>query len=189
MARIARILVGAAAVATGVSVAGAAFAASRQEHRHPAAASHHRPTATGVSSAPVRTVVVYPSVAYPLVRYAPAYPSSYYGTSRQPLTFSRSPVPPVYFVPAISPNAPPFSFSESVEQPGWNWERVSLQQIDAEVRARRAAKEAGTAPKYRKYCPDTRAYYPEVSQCASEWLIVVSKATASAATQSEVANR
>ena len=184
MARIACILVGAAAVATGVAVAGPAFAAPRQEHRHSATTVHHRPSATGVSSGAVRTVI-----AYPVVSYAPAYPSSYYSTSRQPLTFSRTATPPVYFVPAISPNAPPFSFSESVEQPGWNWQRVTLQQIDAEVRARRAARDAGAAPAYRKYCPDTRAYYPDVTQCASEWLTVVAKATARAGSQTEVATR
>jgi len=73
-------------------------------------------------------------------------------------------------VPATSPNAPPFSFNGSDEVQGWNWQRVSLQQIDAEVRAKRASTALAASPAYRKYRPDTRAYYPEVTRCESEWL-------------------
>lgn len=181
MSRIACIVLGAA---IGVPVAGSAFAAPRQEHRHSPATAHHRQAAAPVSRAPVR-----PAVVYAIVGYAPAYPSSYYGASRQPLASSRAATPPVYFVPAISPNAPPFSFSESAEQPGWNWQRVSLQQIDAEVRAKRAAKDAGSAPSHRRYCPDSRAYFPNVTECASQWLTVVANAPAHAGTPADAASR
>lgn len=184
MPRIACIVAGAAAAAIGVSAAGNACAAPRQEHRHSPATVHPRQAAAPASRAPVRSAVVYPHAGY-----APAYPSPHYSASRQPLTFSRAATPPVYFVPAVSPNAPPFSFSDSVEQPGWNWQRVSLQQIDAEVRAKRAARDSGIAPSYRKYCPDTRAYYPDVEQCASEWLTVVARAPARAGAQSDFASR
>jgi hypothetical protein len=80
-------------------------------------------------------------------------------------------------VPATSPNAPPFSFNGSEEVQAWNWQRVSLQQIDAEVRAKRmAAAAAPPPPAYRRFCPDTRAYYPEVTRCESDWLTVVGAA-------------
>jgi hypothetical protein len=102
----------------------------------------------------------------------PSY-SSY--SSRQPLTFPRAVTPGLIYLPASSPDAPPFSFNGSEELPGWNWRRVSLQQIDAEVRAKRAAV-SPAQPAYRKYCPDSRAYYPDVTRCESEWLTVLSKA-------------
>ena len=187
MSRMACIVVGATA-AVSIAAAGSAFSAPRQEHRHSTATAHARSPAAPFSRAPARATVAYP-VVYPVVGYAPAYRSSYYSSSRQPLTFARTVTPPVYFVPAISPDAPPFSFSPSEEQPGWNWQRVSLQQIDAEVRARRAAKDAESAPAYRQYCPDSRAYYPDVKECSSEWLTVVAKAPATSATQPVVASR
>ena len=196
MPRIACIVVGAAAAAISAA-ASDACAAPRQEHRHsPSSATHHQhnshanpapaaPVRTPVSSAPTRAPVV-PIVA----GYASAYSTSSYGSSRQPLTFARSTVPPVYYMPAISPNAPPFSFNGSEEQqPGWNWQRVSLQQIDAEVRARRAAQDVDKSPAYRQFCPDSRAYYPDVTQCNSEWLTVVAKAAARPAAQPVVASR
>jgi len=169
MPRITCIVAGAAAAAIAAA-AGDAFAASRKEHRH--ASPHHTSRPITVAAPPVRTIVVYSAVA----AYAPTYRPSSYGTSRQPPTSSRTATPPVYFVPAISPNAPPFSFSESVAQPGWNWQRVSLQQVDAEIRARRLARDPAKALLHRYYCPDSRAYRPEATQCASEWLIVVGRA-------------
>jgi hypothetical protein len=163
-------LVGAVAVA--LATPNGATAAGRHEHSHSSsAASHHHH-----SSAPAATPAVFhPPVVYPaFVGYVPPY-SSY--SSRQPLTFPRAATPGLIYLPASSPNAPPFSFSESEELPGWNWRRVSLQQIDAEVRAKRAAAAPAAPPSYRKYCPDSRAYYPDVTRCESEWLTVVSKAS------------
>jgi len=50
----------------------------------------------------------------------------------------------LYYVPPISPNAPPFSFDGSpAVEPDWGWQRVNLQQLAAEVRAKR---EAGAKP-------------------------------------------
>lgn len=80
-----------------------------------------------------------PRVAYwaaPLT-YAP---SAYYAVPQatQPAR------PALYYVPPLSANAPPFSFdgSPAVEL-DWGWQRVSLQQLVAEVRAKR---EAGSKP-------------------------------------------
>jgi len=71
-------------------------------------------------------------------------------------------------VPATSPTRR-ISFNGSDEVQGWNWQRVSLQQIDAEVRAN-ARRRPGRLAAYRKYRPDTRAYYPEVTRCESNGL-------------------
>ncbi len=135
MPRIACIVAAAAATAITASAADDALAASRNEHRH--ASSHHASRPGAVTPSPVRTTVI---------AYAPAYRPSSSTASRQSPSPSRSSTPPVYFVPALSPNAPPFSFSESEAQPGWNWQRVSLQQIDAEVRAKRDAQARAKAP-------------------------------------------
>ena len=160
-------LVGAMAMALGA--ANCATAAGRHEHSHTSSAAshpHHNNAAPSVVHAPV----VYPVV----VGYVPPY-SSYY--PRQPLSFSRATGQALFYQAPLSPDAPPFSFNGSEELPGWNWRRVSLQQIDAEVRAKRAAAAPVAPPSYRKYCPDSRAYYPDVTRCDSEWLTVVSKAS------------
>jgi hypothetical protein len=133
-------------------------AAGHPAHHH--FSSHHSRPAVAASA------VFRPTVRTVAVGYAPAY--SY----RQAQAFPRATVPALAYLPAASPNAPPFSFSESDQYPGWNWQRVSLQQIDTEVRAKRAGV-VPTPPIYRKYCPDTRAYYPEVTRCESDWLTVL----------------
>ena len=156
------------AAAMALAAANGATAAGRHEHSHSSSgASHHHHSST---TAPA---VFHPPAVFPVVAgYAPYY-SSY--SSRQPLTFPRAVTPGLIYLPASSPNAPPFSFNGSEELPGWNWQRVSLQQIDAEVRAKRAPN-ASTSPTYRRYCPDSRAYYPDVTRCESEWLTVLTKA-------------
>ena len=157
-------------LAASLTVASSAEAAGRHEHAHASSGAirHHTSHSTVAISRPA---VVHPVI----VGYAPSY-SSY--SSRQPLTFPRTAAPALVYLPATSPNAPPFSFSGSEENPGWNWRRVRLQQIDAEVRARRAAAGPAVPPAYRQYCPDSRTYYPEVTQCASDWLTVLSKSAA-----------
>ena len=69
-----------------------------------------------------------------------AYVPSYANRAPAVQTQSRAAVPSLSYIPPSSPNAPPFSFSPQDPLEGWHWQRVSLQQIDAEVRARRAAK-------------------------------------------------
>jgi hypothetical protein len=164
--------------AMALVAANGAAAAGRHEHSHSSSAASHHHHSSATVTAPA---VFHPPVVYPVaVGYAPSY-SSY--ASRQPLTFPRAATPGLFYIPASSPNAPPFSFNGSEELPGWNWQRVSLQQIDTEVRAKRAAP---AQPAYRKYCPDSRAYYPDVTRCESEWLTVVGKAPS---TSPVVANR
>jgi len=137
-------------------------AAGRPAHHHSSggATFHHSRPAVAASA------VVRPTIRTAAVGYAPSY--SY----RQAQAFPRTTVPALAYLPGVSPNAPPFSFTESDQYPGWNWQRVSLQQIDAEVRAKRAGV-VPTPPAYRKYCPDTRAFYPEVTRCESDWLTVL----------------
>ena len=165
------------------AMAGLATAAPRHEHRHSSSAAHHHSHSTAVAASAFRPAAVLPVA----VGYFPAYsPSSY--PYRQPLTFSRSAVPPAYYM-AMSSNAAPLTFTAPEDRPGWNWQRVSLHQIDAEVRARRAAQNPAKAPSHRQYCPDSRAYYPEVTRCNSEWLTVVATSPAGAAAQPLVASR
>ena len=133
MPRIACLMVGLAAAALA---AAEASAASGNDHRRASsmASRHHHSPSPSATVNPARAPVVRTVV----VGYAPVYPAAY--SSRQPLGFARSSAPSVYYLPAASPNAPPFSFNGSEEMPGWHWQRVSLMQLDAEVRARRAAK-------------------------------------------------
>jgi hypothetical protein len=161
MTRIACLAVAMALAANGATAAG------RHEHSHPSSAPghHHHRGATFAAPAAFHPPVVYPA----FVGYAPSYSSN---ASRQPLSFPRATGQALIYQPPISPEAPPFSFNGSEEVKGWNWERVSLQQIDAEVRAKRSAAPAST-PAYRKFCPDSRAYYPDVTRCESDWLTVV----------------
>ncbi len=53
---------------------------------------------------------------------------------------------PLSYLPPASPDAPRFSFSPQDPPEGWHWQRVSLQQVDAEVRARRAEKRRDERP-------------------------------------------
>jgi hypothetical protein len=70
---------------------------------------------------------------YPRAYYAPA---AYYGSTSAP-SYAR---PALYYVPPISANAPMFSFDGSpAVEPDWGWQRVNLQQLAAEVRAKREA--------------------------------------------------
>ena len=137
MARIACLVAVMAFAATGAAAAG------RHEHsRSSSPAAHHHHGSTPVAApAPIRPAFVYPVVA----GYVPSYASYSSYASRQPLnSFPRTTGPTLLYVPPSSPNAPPFSFNGSEELPGWNWQRVSLQQIDAEVRAKRAAAAAAS---------------------------------------------
>lgn len=121
MARIARILAGTAALA--------AFTWPMAELQ---AAGTHPRSASSFRSAPV---VVRPAV----VGYAPSY------ASRSPIYPSQARQgPALSYIPPSSPNAPHFSMDGSPAVEGWHWQRVSLQQIDAEVRAKRAAAAAAT---------------------------------------------
>ena len=147
--------------------ANGATAAGRHEHSHSSAPHHHRSAAVA-APAVSRAPIVYPA----FVGYVPSYPSY---ASRQPLSFPRAAGQTLIYQPPVSPNAPPFSFNGSEELPGWNWQRVSLQQVDAEVRAKRSSAPAST-PAFRRFCPDSRAYYPEVTRCESDWLTVVDAA-------------
>ncbi len=80
------------------------------------------------------TVVARPVVVAGYVPYYPSYPS--YSSSRHSPFTGRSTTPPAYFV-AMSPKSPAFSFNGSPPEPQWHWQRASLQDIDAEVRARK----------------------------------------------------
>lgn len=97
-----------------------------------AAAPHTGPSHARAFSSPVRTA---PMVVRPVVvGYAPSY------ASRSPIYPAQTrTVAPLSYIPPASPDAPQFSMSGSPAVEGWHWQRVSLQQIDAEVRARRAA--------------------------------------------------
>ena len=92
-----------------------------------------------------RSVAVRPAVVTGYAHYV-GYPSTYYPStayrSYGSAAYRPTATPPAYFV-AMSSKAPPFSFNGSPAEPGWNWHRASLQEIDAEVRARKAAKAAG----------------------------------------------
>jgi hypothetical protein len=97
-----------------------------------AAASRTGPSHARAFTSPVRAapVIVRPVV----VGYAPSY------ASRSPIYPAQSrTVAPLSYIPPASPDAPQFSMSGSPAVEGWHWQRVSLQQIDAEVRAKRAA--------------------------------------------------
>ena len=87
-----------------------------------------------------------PVIARPVVvaGYAPYYPS--YSSNRYSPTLGRSTAPGPYYV-AMSAKSPPFSFNGSPPEPGWNWQRASFQDIDAEVRARKAARAAEELPR------------------------------------------
>ena len=110
------------------------------------AAAQHRAHAAGARSqgryvTPYRTY--YPRTAY---WAAPvAYGSTaYYAPTYAPAYSPPRAAPALYFVPPISPNAPMFSFDGSpAVEPDWGWQRVDLQQLAAEVRAKR---EAGAKP-------------------------------------------
>jgi hypothetical protein len=97
-----------------------------------AAAPHTGPSHARAFASPVRPA---PVIVRPVfVGYAPSY------ASRSPIYPVQSRlVPPLSYIPPISPDAPQFSMSGSPAVEGWHWQRVSLQQIDAEVRAKRAA--------------------------------------------------
>jgi len=76
--------------------------------------------------------------------YGPATYSSYYAPASTPAYAPPPAAPALYYVPPIAANAPPFSFDGSpAVEPDWGWQRVNLQQLAAEVRAKR---EAGTKP-------------------------------------------
>lgn len=98
-------------------------------------------TTSHARSSPARPapVVVRPVV----VGYAPSY--AYRSTT--PVSPTRA-AAPLSYIPPASPDAPPFSMSGSPAVEGWHRQRVSLQQIDAEVRAKRAAaaRPAGARP-------------------------------------------
>ncbi len=132
MPRIACLMVGLAA--TALAAVDASAAATIDHRRASSSAPRHQHSLSNVTANPVRA----PVVQTVIVGHAPAYRSAYSSQQRQGL--ARSPTSGVYYVPASSPDAPPFSFNGSGEMQGWHWQRVSLVQLDAEVRARRAAK-------------------------------------------------
>lgn len=132
MPRIACLMSGLAAAA--LAAANASAAPGGDHRRASSPSSRHPPP---FSSAPA-SLARAPVVRTIVVGYAPAYRASY--SSRQPPGIARSAPTGLYYLPAASSDAPPFSFNGSEEMPGWNWQRVSLLQLDAEVRARRAAK-------------------------------------------------
>lgn len=149
--KVRRATLASAAMLLGLVAAPGAFAESGGRHsvRSGNGGSHSHPAhrAGGPSgirfAAPYRARAI-PRAAFPAAPLAylpPAYyiPSPAYDA---PPSYASVP-PPVYYVPPISPNAPLFSFDGSPEEPEWNWRRVSLQQLVAEVRAKR---EAGRKP-------------------------------------------
>jgi hypothetical protein len=115
---------------------------------HGAAAQHHGNSAGGHSGsryiAPYRARYPYaisssywgvPSAYGRAAYYAPAYAPTYAPARAAPA---------LYYVPPLSPDAPPFSFDGSpAVQLDWGWQRVSLRQLVAEVQAKR---EAGRRP-------------------------------------------
>ena len=112
----------------------------------PGNARHRAHTTVGNSQA--RYVAPYRARAIPRTTYwaAPmAYGSTaYYGSTYVPTYTAPRAAPALYFVPPISANAPMFSFDGSpAVEPDWGWQRVNLQQLAAEVRAKR---EAGPKP-------------------------------------------
>ena len=142
-------------------------------HARTSAVRHH------AQSAPLLTpVFVGAVVAGYGYGYSYGYGSSYAYAPRTQL-YPQLRAPSLFYIGPLAANAPPFHIDNAAgdEAPSWNWERVSLQQLVAEVRARRETAATGQ-PVHRQYCPDSRAYYPEVTQCASEWLTVVGKAPA-----------
>jgi hypothetical protein len=116
MTRITRILGGTAMLAAFAWPAAAVHAAG-----------NHARSASNFRSAPVAVRTVF-------VGYAPSYASRSPIYPGQPRTG-----PALSYIPPSSPDAPHFSMDGSPAVEGWNWQRVSLQQIDAEVRAKRAA--------------------------------------------------
>jgi hypothetical protein len=100
----------------------------------------HHPGNTARSPASGRYVAPY-RASYP---YAASYwgaPLAYgYSAGYAPTYAPARAAPALYYVPPLSPNAPPFSFdgSPAVEL-DWGWQRVNLQQLAAEVRAKRGA--------------------------------------------------
>ena len=107
------------AVVLGVSLNASAAPGDRHGHAH-------------------RTTGARPMV---VTTFAPSYYPSSYSSQRHSPNLGRSTAQPPYYV-AMSPKAPPFSFNGSPPEPGWNWQRASFQDIDAEVRARKAARAA-----------------------------------------------
>jgi hypothetical protein len=106
---------------------------------HGGGAQQRGHTAGGYSGGYTQGRYVAPYLAYSYYPRAAYAPASYYASTAP--SYAR---PSVYFVPPISANAPLFSFDGSpAVEPDWGWQRVSLQQLAAEVRAKR---EAGRKP-------------------------------------------
>lgn len=98
-----------------------------QRRAHAAGGHSHDRTAVPYRARVVRRTA---SWAAP-VAYAPA---AYYAPTYAPPRAG----PGLYFVAPISANAPLFSFDGSPAlEPDWGWQRVSLPQLAAEVRAKR----------------------------------------------------
>jgi len=142
-----------AAVLLGITGAPDSFAERGSAHVGRAGdgggARHHAQSARGHAGgryvAPYRARVAARTAYWgaPLA-YGPATYSSYYAPASTPTYPSPPAVPALYYVPPIAANAPPFSFDGSpAVEPAWGWERVNLQQLAAEVRAKR---ETGTKP-------------------------------------------
>lgn len=134
MVRIARLpwivtAVAALAGAGAITAAADLIAAPRAEAapHHARMHAHHR--------APVRV-----AVRTVVVGYTGGVAPRYYASAAPNRTLPQARgVAPVYYVGPLAVDAPPFSFNGSAAEPGWNWQRVNLQQLAAEVRARREA--------------------------------------------------
>lgn len=135
MPRIACLLAVVAIPAATLLVTGDSTAAAPARH---AARTPPRPAPSNTLARPVVASV---AVAYP----------AYATTSRStrpfaPFVQSRT-AGTLSYLPPVSPDAPRFSFSPQDPPEGWHWQRVSLQQLDAEVRARRAERVREGAPR------------------------------------------
>jgi len=134
--------------------------------------NHHRASAT-VSRAPVASSVA-------VLAYAPYYARTASSLPQQPSLPRLVAAPSAYYYPGAAYAGGGYGTPDAE---GWNWERVSFQNLVAEVKSRRQDNGAADEPRpgpYRQYCPDTRAYYPDVRECASDWLTVVANTTAGA---------
>lgn len=130
MPRIACLLATLAALA--VPLAPASFAATPHQGRAHAARPQPRPAPVAVAARPV------------IVGYTATY-APHASRPLSPVVQSRG-ASPLSYLPAVSPDAPQFSFSPQDPPGGWNWQRASLQQVDAELRARRAQRQREEGP-------------------------------------------
>jgi len=138
----------------------AAPAAPHSPRMAPAAMHHYTPSAPHVSHvAPQYRPAYFPP--RPVIR--PAYTA--YAPLPRMATVSRVVVVPSPYYVAVSSYYNPGAAGYSAASSGWGWTPVDSvvglagqQQVQQDVRF---------------YCPDYRAYYPEVQTCPSEWLKVI----------------